>query len=301
MSGDKSDNASGFPSYSTIGAGNRDLFLEYRNSVLVYCEDEGWEEFYFRFVSRLIGDNHIEDVFCLGGKGALATRLKESAPKDKKRIFLFDKDFDDLLGVVRSSKEIVYLSKYSVENYFIDESLFADFVLDRKKRIRRPEVLSRLDFRERMARFMSWYPSLCRKFVISMRYRLGLPGPKLSVWDFAKNDGSYVESWLDQYECRFLEAVRVHQDWLLEDGKLEAELAHAFEPDPELAWVSDGSENAHFPGKHFLEFFIDVCGSDCQLDDEGSISTYSYLMSSVSRLKDVNLSVLKMRVMTALA
>lgn len=73
MSGDELSGASALPSYSRTGAGNRDLFLEYRNSVLVYCEDEGWEEFYLRFISRVIGTTHIEDIFCLGGKEPLKT------------------------------------------------------------------------------------------------------------------------------------------------------------------------------------------------------------------------------------
>lgn len=226
--------------------------------------------------------------------------MKEAAPKDKKRIFIFDKDFDDLLDKAQSTKEVVYLPKYSVENYFIDESLLVDFVLDRKKRIRRPAVIALLDFHARMARFMSWYPNLCRKFVLSLRYRLGLSGPKLSVWDFAQKDGSVVESWLDQYERDFLEVTRVHQSWLLEGDRLEVELASAFEPAPRFAWVSDGSEHAHFPGKHFLEFFVDVCAESCELDGDESISIYAYLMASVLRLQDENLDILRIRVAAAL-
>src|SRR6185312_11356320 len=110
------------PAYSGVGKGNRDLFLGFRNAVLVYCEDAGWEGFHERLLKRFSLEFDIEDVFCVGGKGELKRRRREKS--EKLRIFLFDKDFDDLIGSVTSGKDVVYLTRYSVENFFIHEDLF---------------------------------------------------------------------------------------------------------------------------------------------------------------------------------
>jgi hypothetical protein len=301
MTGSADDAAKvGAPRYSDIGAGNRDLFLGYRNAILCYCEDEGFEEFYLRLVRRALRGVYVEDVFCLGGKGKLKVRLREKRDSDKKRIFIFDKDFDDLLGTVEGAAEVVYLPRYSIENFFIEEELITEFILDIKRRVRRAEVSGVLDFSQRLDRFLAWYPDLCRHFVISMRYRLGVPGPKLEVWNFCQPDGTRNEQWYETFLESFREKVRQKQAWLLEDGRLEAELADAFVPRPGSENTSDGSEWCHLPGKHLLDFALGPAIDHYELDGADEGAPYSFLMRSVERVDQAVLDVIGDRVAESL-
>ena len=289
------------PAYSEVGAGNRDLFLSYRNPVLIYCEDEGWEEFYLRLANRVLDGVQVEDVFCLGGKSLLVERLGEQPPANRRRIFLFDKDFDDLLGKVERAKEVVYVPRYSIENFFIDEGLLVDFALDLKKRVRRAEIVDLVRFEERLAALLLWYPELCRYFVLSIKFRLGVAGPKLSIWDIAETDGAVKQGWMERYRESFLEQVRLKQGWLLEDGRLEAELAAAFDATAGSEDIADMSELCHLPGKHFVEFFVDTLRNGLQLKESDVCSRYAFLMISVGRTPEHLFAILRERCQASLS
>jgi len=155
------------PAYSVEGLNNRDLFLEGQNAVLIYCEDEGFEEFYGRLLRRLVPDVMYEDILCLGGKTEVLKKASEGPVAGKKRVFLLDKDFDDITGVIKSSAGIVYLGRYSIENYLLDDELLADFVIDNKRRFRRVEYDAALSVSEKLAHMFCWYEDLCRKFVLT--------------------------------------------------------------------------------------------------------------------------------------
>jgi len=268
------------PAYSEIGQGNRDLFLGFRNTVLVYCEDAGWEEFYERLLRRLGLAFDIEDVFCVGGKGELKKRRREKS--EKMRIFLFDKDFDDLIGSVTSGKDVVYLTRYSVENFFIEEDLFVAYVLDQKKGLRRKDVVKRLAFGNRLAKFTSTYEWLCRYFVLSEKFRLGVAGPKLDIGNFCDCDGAFNADWCGAYENEMRAQLAQKQAWLLEGDRLKSELASILEPTEDYSSIADGTPCCHFPGKHLFEFLMSACGEEFGIDAEDC--RYSFMMVSADRI-----------------
>lgn len=268
------------PSYSEMGVGNRDLFLAFRNAALVYCEDAGWEEFYTRLLRRLDLGFEIEDVFCLGGKEELKKRRREKS--EKPRLFLFDKDFDDLIGKVVSGTDVVYLPRYSIENFFLEEGLFVSYVVDQKKGLRQREVAARLDFASKLERFTAVYGELCRYFVFSQKFRLGVAGSKLDVTDFCKEDGELNEEWYDSYKRTIREEVAKKQAWLLEGGQFEMQLERIFDPAPDFSSIADGSEHCHFPGKHIFDFLMLRCKAEFDIDIRDR--RYAFMMISADRI-----------------
>lgn len=276
---------SGLPAYSRLGLGNKDLFLGQRNEVLIYCEDEGWEEFYWRLLNRVPLNFTIQDVFCVGGKGEALKRLKEPEVDGKKRIILVDKDFDDLTGSVRGDPGIVYLARYSIENYFVQESLLVDFVLDSSKRSRRADVKQKLDFDEVLRRMLEWYVDLCRKFIVARKFTVGIATTKQSGRTFFAIDGTAIDAWFESYERDFRSALFEDAAWLLEEGVLEGQLASAFEPQERFKGVCDGSPHAHLCGKHLLDVFLDRCSAIFSLPKFNDVA-YSFMMSAVGRVDE---------------
>lgn len=283
------------PVYSELGARNRDLFLQYRNTVLIYFEDEGYEEFYLRILRRLNLDLHFEDVFCLGGKGRLKNQMAEIGPEGKRRIFVFDKDFDDLLGKVVLGNEVVYLSRYSIENYLLQENKFLEFIIDKKKRMRREEVSRRVEFGNVLSAIKAWYEDVCRHFIIAQKFNLKIESTKIAAKEIIKEGSAAInEIWWTRYQEKFAERVAVDQSWM-EGGELTRQLANAFKRDPRYADIADEGEISHFPGKHLVWIILGIYNQEFRIGKLEDL-VYEFMMASAARLTQSELGVIRNRI-----
>lgn len=289
------------PTYSIAGAGNRDLFLDYRNSVLFYFEDAGREEFYVRLLRRLGFDGVFEDVFCLGGKSEVTKRHRELAPEGKRRVFVLDKDFDDLTGEVYAGAGIVYLGRYSIENYFIDEDLLIEFAVSMTKALKRRDAQEAFGFVDFMSALISWYEGVCRLFVVSRQFRLkGVSTTKVRGNELCDpQTGERKAQWWDAFQRSFYERLRLEQAWVNEDGHLDRLLDEALTPKAGVEHIADGSGMAHFAGKQILEVLIDRLCEKFKLGDVDE-RLYQYLMISVGSLNDSSAQAIRGRISEAL-
>lgn len=271
------------PGYSLDGLSNRDIFLAESNGVLIYFEDENWEEFYLRLLRYLGLDGGIETVFCLGGKGQLCKKMKEEPEAGRRRVFVFDKDFDDLLGQVRGGDGVVYLGRYSIENYFAERGLFLEFALTQKKSARTGDVNQALSNLV-VERFLDWYRPVCRYFVVAQRYRFDLPTTKQGIKDIAELPGwTRNEAWWGKFLQNFNRRLTEKAAHLLERDRLHSELENAFNPVPRCAGVADGSQDCHLPGKHLIDCYLGLlegAGFLPEIDD----ARYAFMMHSVPLL-----------------
>ena len=289
------------PVYSGVGVGNRDLFLDYRNSVLFYFEDEGAEEFYVRLLRRVGLGAGVEDVFCLGGKAEMAKRYREPPIDGKRRLFVFDKDFDDLIGEVFAGEGVVYLGRYSIENYFLHESLLVDFAVSRKKGLQANGVRSELKFDEFLATVVSWYDEMCRKFVVARRFRLKgvkstkVPGPELCD----PLSGEVNTGWRDGFLRAFEERLHFDQSWVLDGDRLPDLLESAFRPGVGLEGIADDHPMAHYAGKQLLRILVARLCRLFGLGDEDECC-YQFMMTSVLFLPEADALALKRRFESAL-
>src|SRR6476620_3681297 len=105
------------------------VFFEQFNKVEFFFEDEKREELYYVILRKLFPDVQFQKIFCLNGKDSVIEKAETSKNK-KKRIFIIDKDFDDLLGIVRHDlPNLFYLQKYSIENYYFEEEAIRMFII----------------------------------------------------------------------------------------------------------------------------------------------------------------------------
>ena len=96
-----------------------DIFYFQFNDVSFYIEDEDQENFFFCVLKNLFSDIKIEKIFPLNGKDNV---IRESTNNlgNKKKVYIVDKDFDDILCRIKTNDNLFYLERYSIENHLIE-------------------------------------------------------------------------------------------------------------------------------------------------------------------------------------
>lgn len=117
--------------YSDNALLNKDLFFE--NDINFYIEDRGKEYRYANIFKELFKVK-IERVFALDGKNNLKKKYKEL--KDNNNLdnsfFIADSDFDFLLEKdIIKNQHFIYLEKYEIENYILDEKAIIIYLIDK--------------------------------------------------------------------------------------------------------------------------------------------------------------------------
>ncbi|MGO4501180.1 DUF4435 domain-containing protein, partial [Paenibacillus sp. 2RAB27] len=123
------------PEYSPEGFLGYQVLFDSYDDLIVYIEDSKGVHIYETIINRLFGNsltiNHINAV---GGKKNLEEiyreSLKNKLDKNKKAcFFIADLDFDQLLNKKTIIDDnFVYLKRYSIENYLVDEKVGVAFI-----------------------------------------------------------------------------------------------------------------------------------------------------------------------------
>lgn len=133
------------PGFSAEYSYAQSIFYEQFNDVDFYVEDEEQENFYHRILVKLFPDIQLEKIFALRGKPN-AIRHSIENQGDRKSVYLLDKDFDDLLGVLHDQANVFYLDRYCIENYLLEEKAIIEFVVEERPRLNRKYVERELKF-----------------------------------------------------------------------------------------------------------------------------------------------------------
>ncbi len=112
------------PERTSYGGQSYKLYDDY-NDIHIFVEDEGFENLY-KVLFKKYGIR-VENIFSKSGK-KLVLKAAESCT-DTKCVFIVDRDWDDLLGVMSTLKNVVVLLMHSIECYLIDHSAFYGIVL----------------------------------------------------------------------------------------------------------------------------------------------------------------------------
>jgi len=131
------------PSKSLSYKIGEEIFYYQFNDVSFFIEDEEQENFFFCILKRLFPDICLEKIFPLGGKDNV---IKEATINqgDKKKVFIVDKDFDDLLNKIISIDNLFYLDRYSIENFLIEKDAIIAYIISAKPRLKKNDINNQL-------------------------------------------------------------------------------------------------------------------------------------------------------------
>lgn len=163
--------------YSPEGLLNRAIFFP-TNTLHFFVEDSAEAYMYEIIIKRLLGDKiFIQQVFGCGGKTPLIEtykKYKEKSSLQKNYLFIADADFDLLLdrNVIKDCY-FIYLERYCIENYLIDEDAVVT-AIQPNLRLLREEVKKKLQFSWWYSEATSQLFPLAMLFAIIMKNGLNI-------------------------------------------------------------------------------------------------------------------------------
>jgi hypothetical protein len=165
-----------------------DVFFDGYNDVHFYVEDTGQQNAYHAILRRAFPRLRLMQIFPLDGKSNVLQHARDTSGNSvltKPRVYLVDKDFDDILGRVVSLPGLFYLRKYSIENYLLDEEAVLSFVVESRPKTDREDLRRQLDFPRVHSEMLSDSERLFRLFVVVQSTGLNIPNAALPPERFA--------------------------------------------------------------------------------------------------------------------
>jgi hypothetical protein len=133
------------PEWSVGGLAATDIFYRKFNQYHFYVEDADQENLYFEILKKVFRDVDFAKIFPLAGKQNVLAHAKDAGNHNiKNRVYLLDKDFDDLLGLKEEIDEVFYLSWFCIENYLMEPNALIEIVVESHPKASRAEIQNAL-------------------------------------------------------------------------------------------------------------------------------------------------------------
>lgn len=127
-----------------------DIFYTQFNDISFYIEDVNQENFFHCVLSKLFDELSIDKIFPLGGKENVINESRENLG-NRKKVYIVDKDFDDILDKVENYNNLFYLERYSIENYLLEEKSLIYYIIGEKPRLSIAHIVDRINYDDSMA------------------------------------------------------------------------------------------------------------------------------------------------------
>lgn len=170
----------GFPEKTDSFYRGQDILYGQFNEINFYVEDEGQENLYYVVLRKLFPDIEFKKIFPLNGKdNVIADAIING--HNKKNIYLVDKDFDDIHGIVKNHPNLFYLKEYSIENYLLEENAILEFVIEEKPKLKRDKIAEQFDLNGFINESVGLFKELVSIYLVIQEYDLGIDNVRNSV------------------------------------------------------------------------------------------------------------------------
>lgn len=201
----------GIPVYSDSGLAARDIFSFGFEEIFFYVEDEEQENLYENIFNRCFPKINKFKVFPLKGKSNVLDHAVSFQPQlgAVARIYVLDKDFDDLLETKVIASNIFYLDYYCLENLFIDEYSLVQLAIEERPRRNARELKEAIQFFPTMHGWIPVLDKLHRAFYLAQKFELPLKNCDLPPEFFGEkgNPGNIDQLKIDNYISNVKEAL----------------------------------------------------------------------------------------------
>lgn len=214
----------GFPEASVSFNRGQDILYRQFNDIDVYVEDAGKERLYFQLFKNLLPGINLAKIFSLGGKNNVTSEAAINSA-DKRKIYLVDLDFDGILGRKKNIRNLIYLHRYSIENYFIEEQTIKEQIRERKPSISDAEIASKFDYTEEVRKIAQYLYKPALVAILVQKFGFVVPYPSITMYDYKSyciSGGAYastidsiytqVESKLKTIDGRYTLAAKIKEE-----------------------------------------------------------------------------------------
>jgi len=272
--------------YSNYGLAGRDLFLAEYSDVVFYFEDADYEPVYEKLISIIAPEHFSTSVFCLGGKTEVLKKAKTENDISKPRVFIVDKDFDDILNEKQHLTGLIYLERYCLENYLLSMKAIASVIIDRFTLSAAAFHAKCADYDVFLKRLLLRYEELTRLFIVSRKFRLKIPTTGLEIDELVAGEqiaDILPDDIISAYKEKLLASTAVDCDWITDGVVLDELVNCAFDEAGGGKPVTD-----HFCGKHLFgligRYLKAATGIDAS--EIPSASLYMDVMGRIDGLAD---------------
>lgn len=195
--------------YSEEALLNRVLFYSDSNDINIFVEDEYKEFIYENIFQRMFNYQiRINKILSMKGKPGVKKAFQEYGClyDGKPAIYLVDGDFDLVMGKeMVDSPNYIYLEKYNIESYYIDEKAVLKYIAGKMK-ITQKKVLEKIEYSkwedvtyEAMKELFINY--MVAQDVFPKEKNVGLPAHSFFHKNGYVNIGK-IEEYINNLKCR---------------------------------------------------------------------------------------------------
>lgn len=238
------------PSYSDTGLSARDIFFTSGYKIHFFVEDITKENLYETIFCRIFKKIGEFKILPLGGKSAvLAHAASATDIVGIRRVYVLDKDFDDLHQITVDDPRIFYLDDYCIEGTLLDETSLVQFAMDESPAFKKSEIVSRLSFDDTLGSWLPKLDRLHRAFFLVQKHSIGIKNCDCSVFEFC-ND---MQPWLidDVKVSIYIKGVEAA---LVEARALSS--AKDYSEAERAAFMTGRVLRKHINGKYLQDLFI---------------------------------------------
>jgi hypothetical protein len=239
----------GLPKKSVSFFEGQDILYGQFNDVNFYVEDEEQENFYHTTLNKLFPDISIDKIFPLGGKQNVidAARLNQT---DKKKVYIVDKDFDDLLNIKQKLPNLFYLKQYSIENYLIEEPAIQQFIIEEKPKIKTADITSTFSLLNFQKEVRQLFSEIICSYLVIQKNCLGIKNVDHDPARFCKlNSPSSIKTIeFNSYKATINDALKAKNKKLNIDSQIKYFKKYFSKRIDLLEAIR------HIPGKYIVKF-----------------------------------------------
>ena len=188
--------------YSGEALINRVLFLSDSNDINVFVEDECKEFEYENILNRMFAYRiTIKNIFPMKGKPGVRKAFEEygSNYEGKPSIYIVDDDFDTIMDRSKiKHPNYVYLNKYNIESYYVDESVVMRFMAGKMKK-RQRDIVAELSYDVWKNNTYQNFEELFINYVIAQRVFPSEKNVGISPYKYLDSEGNINHDVITQY------------------------------------------------------------------------------------------------------
>jgi hypothetical protein len=236
-----------FPNITDSYLFGQDIFWEQFNEVNFYVEDTELQELYHQILKKLFPTMKIERIFPLNGKKTVIDEAIENIGH-KKKVYIVDKDFDDLHNRIEHIDNLFYLDRYCIENYFFEEISILEFVISENPKLKRKQILEVYNFNDYVNDILEKLLYINSLFYIVQKCSLPFENTSLHIACFLqKNQIDLCQEKIGGYKTKLLEYI--------ENNSLEIDLENAINENIDV-WKEQNIVQNNICGKQILYLLL---------------------------------------------
>jgi len=231
------------PSFSDSYLHGQDIFWTQFNEVSFYVEDTDLEELYHQILKKIFPQIQIDKIFPLNGKTNVIDDARVNQG-DKTKVYIVDKDFDDLHNQIEPITNLFYLDRYCIENYLFEEISVVEFVVSELPKVKRTQVKERFQVTERVDAILEKLLYINSLFYIIQQNSLPFENTSLHIDCFLqKSKLELCQQKIADYKSRLLNYIS--------ENNLTIDLENVIESNI-LSWKEEGIVENNICGKQVL-------------------------------------------------